>query len=169
MSFKKLLREYITVSVRLWHRICNWASQQIVIIIIKSLVPHASQIQNYNLQTITAGINLFLCDQAQKQTMELIAVKVIFLWKRQYAHRLAVTICTWFVLCSLKAYLIMSSHPRSPLLFLNRAQTTNCIWWPLGITMVRGGLSANNYYHVRQRCEVIAHSLCCLLPTSGML
>lgn len=27
---------------------------------------------------------------------------------------------------------------------------------------------ANNYYHVRQRYEVIAHSLCCLLPTNGM-
>lgn len=27
---------------------------------------------------------------------------------------------------------------------------------------------ANNYYHVRQRYEVIAHSHCCLLPTNGM-
>lgn len=27
---------------------------------------------------------------------------------------------------------------------------------------------ANNYYHVQQRYEVIAHSLCCLLPTNGM-
>lgn len=27
---------------------------------------------------------------------------------------------------------------------------------------------ANNYYHVQQRYEVIAHSSCCLLPTYGM-
>lgn len=27
---------------------------------------------------------------------------------------------------------------------------------------------ANNYYHVQQRNEVIAHSFCCLLPTNGI-
>lgn len=32
----------------------------------------------------------------------------------------------------------------------------------------RGTQCANNYYHVQQRYEVIAHSLCCLLPTNGI-
>lgn len=68
----------------------------------------------------------------------------------------------------LMAYLIISSYPGSLALFPNPAQCTKCVSTAAGNN--HGEMRtrcANNYYHVRQRYEVIAYSHRCLLPTNG--
>ena len=63
----------------------------------------------------------------------------------------------------------MSSYPRS-LPFFSKSCTDHKLYsMAIGNNYgERRTRRANNYYHVHQRYEVIAHSLSCLLPTNGM-
>lgn len=67
------------------------------------------------------------------------------------------------------AYLIISSYPTSLPLFSKLCTDHKLYSMATGNNYgERRTQWANNYYHVRQRYEVIAYSLSCLLPTNGM-
>ncbi len=98
---------------------------------------------------------------------------VIFLWQRQCARRLGAfagchspsMICLELFNCTLNHILIFQvSAP-----FSKSCTDHKLCSIAIGNKYGEGRTQcANNYYHVRQRYEVIAHSLCCLLPTNGM-
>lgn len=66
------------------------------------------------------------------------------------------------------AYLIISSYGHCP--FFSKWRTDHRLYSAaIGNNYgERRTRRANNCYHVRQRYEVIAHCLCCLLPTNCM-